>query len=83
MSALPLLSRQRSQFETCEFRHDAPLWVAQVAQGIAQARGSTRAAVINEVLEDWARGRLREATFVQRSTRGNTDIPDVATGDTE
>ena len=76
MDEVPLLSRAAGgQF--VEFRHDAPLWIAQVLQGVAQARGVSRATVVNEVLGEYCKARLRESTFVQRTTRGNPEVADL------
>jgi len=77
MATVPLMSR--SVRETTEFRHDAPLWIAQVMQATAQARGISRAALVNDILGEFCKLRLTEATLIQRMTRGNPDIAEVLT----
>lgn len=78
-----LMSRATSGGNTTEFRHDAPLWIAQVMQAVATARGVPRSVIVNELLDEFCKARLRESTLIARMTRGNPDLPDLTPGASE
>ena len=50
---------------------------ADVLDAVAQAQELTRMDVVNQVLNDWAKRRLHEATLIVRVTRCNGSAPEV------
>lgn len=79
MDDTPAFSRQRSSDgQTTELRGDTPLLYAQVLDAVATARRTNRTALVNQILGDWVRQQLHEASLVHRVTRGNPDAADFA-----
>lgn len=61
----------RTDRPTVELRGPCPRDIVDVIDAISSARDMDRMALVVEVLRDWARGRLHEATVLARVTRGN------------
>lgn len=73
-----VLSRSRSSdAPSPELRQDIPLLFAQVLDAVANARRTTRTALVNSILDEWVRQQVHEATLIARVTRGNPDLSDI------
>lgn len=64
-----------------ELRGLTPKWVADLLDAVAIARGdgSSRMDVANQVLAEWSKKKIHEASVIQRITRGN-GVPSDAVG---
>jgi len=74
MTSVSALSRPRTGTgSTVELRGDCPLLTIEVLDAISNVRRISRTELVNEILGDWAKQRLTEASLVVRVTRGNPE----------
>lgn len=74
---LPMFSRPRNpEAASVELRGDCPRLTVEVLDAVANARRINRTELVNQILGDWARQQLVEASLVQRVTRGNPEAAD-------
>lgn len=74
MTSVSALSRPRTASgSTVELRGDCPLLTIEVLDAISNVRRISRTELVNEILGDWAKQRLTEASLVARVTRGNPE----------
>lgn len=66
--------------QTAELRGECPKAILNVLDAVSLSRDKTRTALVNEILGDWAKKVLHEASLVQRLTEGNPPIPETAGG---
>ena len=66
------MSRQRST-DAVELRGDCPRLTVDVLDAISSARRISRTELVNQVLSEFTRQQLLEASLVQRVTRGNPE----------
>lgn len=58
---------------TVELRGDCPRVTVEVLDAICRAQDKSRTELVNEILNDWAKQRLIEASLIARVTCGNAD----------
>ncbi|MDA8260232.1 MAG: hypothetical protein M0Z99_32140 [Betaproteobacteria bacterium] len=58
-----------------ELRGNVPRWIADVLDGVAIARETSRMAIVNEILAPYAKQRLHEAMLLQRIVQRNGSQP--------
>jgi hypothetical protein len=61
---------------TTELRGDCPRWIVDVLDAVSMAGNQTRTALVNQVLEKWAREKVHEASMVSRMVRSNPQRAD-------
>lgn len=71
------MSRPRSSStQAVELRGECPRLTVDVLDAISNARRISRTELVNEILGEWARQQLHEASLVARVTRSNPDAAD-------
>jgi hypothetical protein len=67
-----VFSRPRTNTDgPVELRGDCPRLTVDVLDAVANARRVCRTELVNQILGDWAKQQLTEASLVARVTRGN------------
>lgn len=61
-----------------EVRFEAKAETVAVLDGYCSATGKCRTAFINDLLEDWAKAKLLEATLICRVAGVNPTLPDTS-----
>lgn len=69
---------QRSPTATSvELRGECPRQTVDVLDAISAARRISRTELVNQVLGEWARQQLHEASLIHRVTRGNPGVAEL------
>ena len=65
---------------SAELRAQVPRRLVDMLDAVSMARGCNRTELLVEVLDQWHRGRLREATLIQRVAGGKALPPESGGG---
>lgn len=72
-SVLSLSRPRTSTSGAVELRGDCPRLTVDVLDAVSNARRISRTELVNEILGDWSKQQLTEASLLLRVTRGNPD----------
>lgn len=72
------ISMSRPERRTAELRGQCPVEILEVLDAVSLARDQDRTELVNEILGDWARLRMHEASLINRVKRRNPSVSDAA-----
>lgn len=62
---------------TGELRGDSPKWALAVLDAVSLSRDQSRISLVNEIICEWAKSKLHEATLIHRVTQGYPELAEL------